>query len=433
MDSLAFGRWGVFGVLVSLGCSSVSSPPERRRSPASSQDGGAATDVGKGNTSEAASETSLGPQSNTDSTTGEEEVNRCKPSPAPAPAPETSSGAQPNPDGTTEADSSSETDLDVDAGAAVEGEHWALVRLEDSNLPYVEEWTYDAAARLVKARIVNIRRDLEPYYAVDITNTYDANRVVSVHDRLPEDLVDLTYEYELEAGRVVTYVESAEGETYESRAYVYDSEGRLMGSRETHSGEEEEWRFERRENGEPSQLFRNDELACAYEWRHMWLGTTCYNAGVVSQVYYPDAAGRLGSLSFDGSEPVNYSYDDAGRLTAVLHTNAAYEYRYAPDGKLLASTGPDYEELREYDEFGQLREVQWSDESSVSTTTFTYERRSADEVVQTEVSSQRTVVRTYARLPQAPTSEPALPSYWTLLRMDQPSVYIAPLDFSNVP
>jgi YD repeat-containing protein len=297
----------------------------------------------------------------------------------------------------------------------------------------VEEWTYDDAARLVEARVVYLRRDVEPYYAVDITNTYDGDRIVSVHDREPEDLVDLTYEYELDSGRVVSYVESAAGETRDSRVYSYDSEGRLVGSRENFSDEANVWRLERRLDGEPSRLYQNDELACEYAWRHIWLGTTCYTDGVVSQVYTADAAQRLGSLRFDGSDPVEYTYDEAGRLTVIRHTNAVFEYRYAPDGKLLESIGPDYEVLREYDESGQIREVRWSGESGVSTTTFTYERRSPDEVVQTEVSSYRTVVRTYARLSHAPTGEPVLPSYWTILRTDQPTVYTAPLDFSDVP
>jgi YD repeat-containing protein len=150
-------------------------------------------------------------------------------------------------------------------------------------------------------------------------------------------------------------------------------------------------------------------------------------------VYEPDGADRVGSLRFDGNDTVQYYYDEADRLTMIRHANSTFEYRYAADGKLLESIGPEYEELREYDEFGQLREVRWSDESGVATTTFTYERRSQDEVIQTEVSDHRTVVRTYARLSHAPTREPELPSYSTVLRMVQPTVYMAPLDFSTVP
>jgi hypothetical protein len=53
-----------------------------------------------------------------------------------------------------------------------------------------------------------------------------------------------------------------------------------------------------------------------------------------------------------------------------------------------------------------------------------------EETAATSTSSDHT---SYVRLPHAPTGEPVLPSYWTILRTDQPTVYTAPLDFSGVP
>lgn len=438
MHGVALGRWGLVGVLLSLGCSSVSSPLARGRGPGSEQDGGASADGLGDDSDEAAprpsSETTSGATSGAEPTTSTTPGgNRCDTvAPQPTPSSDSSSETKPSTNATGVSTSVDATS-DVEPTPTVEGEHWVLVRSEDSELPFVEEWTYDDAARLVKARVVAVRRDVEPYYAVEITNTYDGDRVVSLHDRAPEELVDVTYEYELDAGLVVTYAESAGGEIYDSRTYSYDAEGRLIGSLESHYEEDEVWRLERQVTGVPSQLFKNEELACRYVWRHMWLGTTCYIDGVVSQVYEPDGADRVGSLRFDGNDTVQYYYDEADRLTMIRHPNTVFEYRYAADGKLLESLGPDYEELREYDEFGQLREVRWNSESGTSTTTFTYERRTQDEVIQTEVSDHRTVVRTYARLSHAPTREPELPSYSTVLRMVQPTVYMAPLDFSTVP
>ncbi len=312
-------------------------------------------------------------------------------------------------------------------------EHWALVRVEDSERAFAEEWEYDAASRLVKARVARFRRDQEPVYAVDVTITYDGNQVTSVHDAAPAELVDVKYQWELEAGRVVSYVESTADETHDSRVFTYDGEGRLVGSYENYYGDESVWTLERREGGEPSQLLQDGEVVCSYSWRHVWLGTTCYLDGAVSQTYEPDTSGRLGGLTIDGSQTVRYTYDDAGHLTSQTSGETVYEYRYSAEARLLEARGPGYEELRSYDDSGLLEQIRWTDESATLTTTFTYARVAADEVLETETSPAGTVVRTYRRLAHPPQGEPQLPSYWTVLRMDQPSVYMAPVDYSKVP
>lgn len=322
---------------------------------------------------------------------------------------------------------------DASPASGGNGGYWTLVHSKDSQYPLAEEWTYDDASRLVKARVINLRRDVDPYYAVDITITYDGDHVSSVHDRVPEELVDLTYEYELQSGRVVAYTEAAAGEVNDSRTFDYDAEGRLVGGHEDYYGDESTWVLQRRQNGEPSQLSKNGEVACVYSWRHVWLGTTCYTGGVVSQSYEADPSERLSRLTFDGVNTVDYTYDEAGRLTSQTNGSSVFSYRYAADAKLLEARSPGYEEVRSYDDKGLLRQVRGTDGSTTYSTDFTYERVSANEVIETETSAQRTVVRTYQRLAHPPTGEPLLPSYWTILRMDQPTVYMAPVDYSVVP
>jgi YD repeat-containing protein len=265
-----------------------------------------------------------------------------------------------------------------------------------------------------------------------VTITYDGDHVTSVHDPVPEDLVDVTYEYELQAARVVQYSEGAAGEVNESRTYTYDAEGRLIGSQESSYGDESTWTMTWNAAGEPAQLLQNGELACVYSWRHAWLGTTCYTAGAVSQTYEPDASGRLARLTSSG-DTVAYTYDEAGRLALQESGDNAYTYEYSAEGKLIEASGPDFQEVRSYDASGLLRKTEWTDASNTTTATFTYERVAADEVIATETTTHNTIARTFKRLSHAPTGEPRLPSYWTLLRMDQPTVYMAPPDYSKVP
>lgn len=395
MHSVAFNRWSLVGLFLSLGCSGESSPVSRGRSPV------------VGSTTDGVTELASEGSTSDDGTFG---------------------GSQPSGESTREGDTSG-----VEPVRTTGGQQWVLVREEDPDVPFVQEWEYDDMARLVHARILGFRRDVQPYYVTDVSITYGRDRVTSLYDHQPEDLLDLEREYQLESRRVVSFTESAAGEVHDGRTYEYDSDGLLMGSRETHSGEDEVWRLERRVDGEPWRLFQNDELVCDYEWRTRWLGTKCYTNGAVSQTYEADQNERLARLSYDGVTPSEYSYDDAGRLTEIRHGDAVFEYRYSIDGRLLESKGPDFEELREYDDVGLLREVRWRDDYHTSTTFFSHERLSAHEVVQTETRDQKRIVRTYHRLPQPPTQEPVLPSYWSILRTDQPNVYMAPLDFSNVP
>lgn len=422
MHIVARSSLGSLGILLSVGCSSTSSPVDRDRSQVIGVDAG----DGRGGESEASGE-SLGSDVTTfpDATAEQSAVEppdetTIHEATGPAPTGATSSGP-------TSSELPGETTT-----SNTEAGHWALVRSEDSGQEFVEHWTYDDAARLVDARVIRVRRDLVPYYAVDITLTYDGDHVTSVHDALPEDAVDLTYEYELEEGRIAIYTQAVDGELNSTQTFEYDAEGRLIGSRESYSGYESVWTLSRRPSGDPSELSQDGRVLCAYSWRHIWLGTTCYTDGVAAQIYEPDADGRLGRMILDDVS-VEYGYDDAGRLTFQTSGANVYEYRYSADGKLVESTGFGNDELRTYDERGLLTAVSWKNGSDTRTTTFTYERVSGDEVIETETSADRTVVRTYRRLSHAPTVEPLLPSYWTLLHMDQPNVYIAPTDYSQVP
>lgn len=384
MHKVAVSSLGLFAILTSAGCSSTSSPVETGRSPVVVGDAGQV------------------PVED-----GEESGN----SVAPPSSNEPSSDEPP----------------------VGEGGFWTLVRSKDSLREHTEEWNYDDAGRLVKARVIQIRRDFEPYYAVDITLTYDGDKITSVNDPLPDDLSELTYEYELQEGRVVEYRSTHAGMPNDSKSFTYDAEGRLIGSTDNDPGDDDTFVLERREDGEPHQLLWNGEVSCVYSWRHVWLNTTCYTDGVATQIYEADASERLARLTFDGSTTVTYTYDDAGRLTTQTSGPSVYEYTYASDGRLVESSGPGYQESRIYDDLGLLREVRWVDGSSTTTTTFAYERVSASEVIETETAPDRTVVRTYKRLPHAPTGEPQLPSVWTILHMDQPNVYRAPTDYSKVP
>lgn len=310
--------------------------------------------------------------------------------------------------------------------------HWVLVQRKDSHRGIAESWEYDEDGRLVNAREVYMRRDTDPYYAVDIALTYDGDHVTAVHDAVPEDVVDTTFEYELRSGRVVEYSEAYLGEVHDSRSFDYDAAGRLVGGLALYHGNDEAWTLERRSGGDPIRLLNHGELVCDYEWRIQWLGTTCYTDGVATQTYLPDASGRLGQMTL-ADTTVDYEYDAEGHLTQQATGTSVYEYRYAPDAKLQEVLSAETRELHIYDDRGLLETVTWTDGSGTSTRGFTYERVSAEEVVETETSDQGTIVRTYKRMPHAPIAEPTLPSFWTELRMDQPSVYIAPTDYSNVP
>lgn len=368
----------LLGLLVMLGCSSAKSPLAQERSTVVTADAGGVTEADQATT---------------------------EPPTSPAPS--------------------------ADEPSANDG-HWVLVQSKDSNRDFAESWNYDDNGRLVEARVMHVRRDIDPYYAVDVTITYAGDHVTSVHDAEPEDLVDSTYDYDLEAGRVVEYSQTHSGEVNDTRTFAYDAEGRLSGSHEVSYGNDITWTLERRESGAPFRLLNNDEVACFYDWRLGWLGTTCYTDGEATQTYLPDASKRLGHMTL-GNTTVVYTYDADGRLTSQTAGSSVYEYRYSPDAKLLETLSPDARESRVYDARGLLQEVSWTDGSSTQTRTFTYERVSVDEVVETETYEETTIVRTFKRLSHAPIGEPQLPSFWTELGMDQPSVYIAPTDYSQVP
>src|SRR5690606_12620066 len=146
----------------------------------------------------------------------------------------------------------------------------------------------------------------------------------------------------------------------------------------------------------------------------------------------PDAAGRLGLLKYEDTVRV-YTYDDAGRLTRQQQGDWYSEIEYTADGKVAATREPTADEAYIYDELGLLREVQRRYGTDRVTTTFEYERVSDDTVIETETTPEHTVVRTYQHLSREPVGQPQIPSFWTLLRMDQPSRYVAPPDYSKVP
>lgn len=311
---------------------------------------------------------------------------------------------------------------------------WALVRSDDSFHPQPEEWVYDAQARLVRSREIRLRRDPVPFYAVDTTITYDGDRVRVVHDAEPEDVTDITEEYELDAGRVVSLTTSHDGEPNRVTTFEYDEMRRLVASRELYLPDSETvWTLSWRAGEDPMELARDGEVVCAYGWRHLWLGTECYIDGRVSQTYQPDAGGRLGLMTYEDGTWVSFSYDDAGRLTRQESLYWFNEIDYTADGKLLATRESTADEAYIYDDLGLLREVQRRYGTDRVTTTFEYQRVSDDTVIETETSPDQTVVRTYQRLSRPPVGLPQVPSFWTLLRMDQPLRYIAPPDYSNVP
>lgn len=435
-------RFGLslLGIGLGVGCSSTTSPLERGRSPVLNSD----TGDGSGEQGEATGDSSHAdsatradgshPTPSDETTVGKTTVGKTtgETKPVGTTAAGESTAPPPSSVGSTSAEPSSQP-ADGTTPTNTKAGYWALVRSEDSGQAIVEHWDYDDAGRLVNARVIRVARAVEPYYAVDITLRYDGDHVTAVHDALPEGMVDITYGYQLQEGRVVEYTQATDGEANLTETFEYDDAGRLIGSREVTSGSESVWTLSRRPDGEPGELSLDGRLLCRYSWRTRWLDTTCYTNGEVSQVYEGDVEERLARLTLEGTPAVAYSYDEAGHLTQQTNGTYVHEYKYSSDGKLLESRITGSSELRTYDERGLLREVSWSNGSTTITTVFTYERVAADEVIETETSGDRTVVRTYRRLAHVPTVEPLRPSFWSILRMDQPDVYIAPTDYSNVP
>ncbi len=320
--------------------------------------------------------------------------------------------------------------------ASPDGVYWVLVRSEDPNEPFAQEWEYDDAGRLVRARLVGQRRAPDPdhQFGVTVTLTYEGNLITRLVDRDPTDLIDVKYEYVVNNGRLVAYSEGDAGEVTGRRNFAYDAQGRLIGGCSS-EGNETTWTVERQANGIPTRLLENDELRCSYEWRHQWLSTTCYYDGEVTGVYSA-TDGRLTSATLR-EQDFAYTYDSAGRLASERTlTNRGEEalqtFTYSAEGQLLRSVSTYITQSRTYDEQGLLREIRYSNNDEPFAIRFDYQRISPDEVVETETNEVYSVVRTYRRLTTKPLREPQLPDFYTEVGAVLPSVHVAATNYDLV-
>jgi YD repeat-containing protein len=324
--------------------------------------------------------------------------------------------------------------------------YWAAVRSVDSGYPLVEEWEYNQDAQLVRAQIVHLRRSVDPYYLVQRSLTFEDNKV-RVFDDYPESeqFRDVTSEYVLDGGRVVQYSESRGGTVEVLETFEYDAQGKLVGGYYNNGGDEAIFRLERSSGGEPSRLFKNDQLLCTYSWRHSWLGTSC-SFGQQTESY--KANNGLLTVWQDDSSIQRFTYDSASRLTGITDDkyftvpvdftgdptySDTITHSYSPEGKLIESVYPLHRELREYDERGLLSASHIIDETGTYTDSYTYERLKRTEVLERRSSGGDTVETTYRLFDREPTTVPTRPSFFAEIGMSLPEPYYAPTDYSAVP